>query len=367
MIGHEGSDTSLRRKSHISELLAGTIPHPYFEESIRALTTQMTFGAPQEIVLLVGPSGCGKTTAVSEMQRRIVRNEHCSDPVPFLPLLYQRAKHPERSRFDWKDFYIRILYDLNEPGMGRKIPISDDEYARLCVRAGPMDRSTAAVRRLVEKALCRRQVLWLIIDEAQDILSHVEGDELFNQLNTLKSLTDFTEAKLLMVGTYDLLKIWNLNGQLNRRTKLVHMRRFRFDSEAHMEEFERLLISFEHLLSAHVPAGLLVDRSEWLYDKTLGVTGLVKRAIEQAGIEMLAAGRKKITFTDLSAGVFFPDQLQTLRREIEFGEDRISGRSKPSVVNEVASKPIVSSANVRRPGRRNPAIDRVGDNEASPC
>lgn len=355
----------LRESSPISTALRKTIRHPYFEKLIQSLSTQMTYGSPQEIVLLVAPSGCGKTTAISALESGLVRDEPCETPVAFMPLLYQRAKHPERARFDWKDFYIRVLNDLREPGIGRKIPISDDEYTRLCVRAGPMDRSTAAVRRLVEKALCRRRVLWMIIDEAQDILSHVEGQDLFNQLNTLKSLTDCTEAKLLMVGTYDLLKIWNLNGQLNRRTKMIHMQRFLFDSDAHEDEFESLLLSFENILSDYVPEGLFVDQSDWFYEKTLGVTGLVKKIIEQAGIEMIVAGRKKITLADLKASVLSPDQLRIISNEIEMGESRLienaQGISQPSSLSGSAPEAVAArTSGRRRPGRRNPSIDRVG-------
>ncbi|MBV9603425.1 MAG: ATP-binding protein [Chloroflexi bacterium] len=147
----------------------------------------------------------------------------------------------ENGRFDEADYYRRALAALHEPLIQRKIAAHDFVTDPL-LKPPPRLASVADLRRMLERALVWRGPLAFWLDNAHALASGwVE-----QRLEWLRSLADATNTPHVLAGTYDLLHLWNLNGQLGRRSHDIHFGRYHLDQSVDQEDFLRVLVSFEH-------------------------------------------------------------------------------------------------------------------------
>src|SRR5207244_6942482 len=149
----------------------------------------------------------------------------------------------ENGRFDEADYYRRALAALHEPLVRRKIAAHDFASNPL-LKPPPRLASVADLRRLLERVLVWRGPLAFWLDNAHALASGwVE-----QRLEWLRSLADATNTPHVLAGTYDLLHLWNLNGQLGRRSHDIHFGRYHLDQPVDQQDFLRVLVSFEQQL-----------------------------------------------------------------------------------------------------------------------
>ncbi len=149
-----------------------------------------------------------------------------SDPGRFA-IVGLEAVPPDLGNFNWKDFYKRLLQQLDEPCINYKIKpptlIETGEPQRRTNRGHTAAGSE--LRQVAEDVLKHRHPSALLIDEAQHLAKMSSGRKLQDQLDSIKSLASMTRIPIALIGTYELLSFRNLSAQLSRRSVDVHIRK----------------------------------------------------------------------------------------------------------------------------------------------
>jgi Cdc6-like AAA superfamily ATPase len=249
--------TLLHRPSseRLAYFKAYTVAHTHMEQVFAALVQAIREPANAAYILVLGPTGVGKTTLRLGVERHLVatlQTELERDPDR-LPVCSTTAVSPDSGNFNWKDYYRRALQTLDEPVMRDKIRIGTTRPLAVA--------EATALRRALESALTHRRPQAFIVDEAQHLLKIASGRRLQDQMDSIKSLADHGQTVHVLIGTYDLLALQTLNGQVIRRGITLHFPRYRADIPADVLAFQRVLVSFEQQLPVPQPPDLFsLDR-----------------------------------------------------------------------------------------------------------
>src|ERR1043165_4180015 len=115
------------RRSYFEEF---TVLHPLLKEAYGALQRTICNAMPSTIIMVYGPTGVGKTTLLEGLNKHLTEKvlaELENDPDRF-PVVYMRTVAPEKDRFEWKDFFRRLLIELEEPAVDRKVNMQKWEH-----------------------------------------------------------------------------------------------------------------------------------------------------------------------------------------------------------------------------------------------
>lgn len=337
-----------------------------------------------KIVTLVGPTGVGKSTALEHLEAVMMerhREEMMRDPscIPVIRLSLQTGITGD---FNWKDTFIRMLEAFNEPLIKKKIitkhyvELDGEVVTNLSRLVGP------ELRRAVRNCALSRNTKIMLLDEASSLFTASSGQSYLLQFELVKSLVNEIHSRIVLCGAYDLLKIEDFNGQLIRRTRIVH-----FDSY-HREEltkqnkygdgFKDTVMSLLNAIPIEKEAGLAANFDYFLM-LSLGCVGNLKdwfaRAFEAAlHMEEPIFNREILTKTELSKR-----NLIKMLNETKLGEARMKDisiealakemgydetptlnpkKNKPSTLPNEAKKKSVTVSGV---ARRSPSRDAVGE------
>jgi energy-coupling factor transporter ATP-binding protein EcfA2 len=349
--------------------MAYRVAHPALVRVDAELSEVLADPGPTLLVLLVGPTGVGKTTLLQALTARILEREADDlrrNPAR-IPIAGLSVIQTENGRFDEADYYRRALAALHEPLIQRKIAAHDFASNPL-LKPPPRLASVADLRRLLERVLVWRGPLAFWLDNAHALASGwVE-----QRLEWLRSLADATNTPHGLAGTYDLLHLWNLNGQLGRRSHDIHFGRYHLDRATDQDAFLRVLVSFEQQL----PEGTnLLDGWELLYERSIGCVGIIKDWLTLAYRTALKAGSETVTGEHVERTAPPPDKAWRQLEEASLGERRLSTRTEArsrlrialgleeppstgaSVVPEAGEPPPMTAAR-QRPRRAKPATAR---------
>ncbi|SPB14770.1 ATPase AAA [Caballeronia novacaledonica] len=167
-------------------------------------------GSQGGIVLVCGPEGAGKTTLIKRMVETTLQRglSQTNAKAGVIPAVYVLAPVSGGDGFSWKLFYHRILAQLGDK-LGAH-PRATNGY------------SLAALRTAIERCLRERQVRFLIIDEAENIVRQTRNKhQLALQFDALKSLVNQCGTQLVLVGTDDVRQLVSHSAQLARRTHVI--------------------------------------------------------------------------------------------------------------------------------------------------
>src|SRR6185312_1138956 len=304
-----------------------------------------------------------KSTLRSHLERTSYRSDANSSKNQ-ISLVSVLATNSESGYFSSKDFYSRMLDQLGDPfrrvgalaGSPQAKQMTSEQLDFLgetfwgSIR---VSMTETKIRRAFECLAQAVDVQAIFVDEAQSMcLTHVNRSP-SDHLESLKILAEKLGIIIFLFGTYELLEIWNHSAQLNRRSHLIHLRRYDADLKEDRYAFYSVLrmyskaIGFEdsHVLSKHAAAIL-----SW----TFGVFGEVEKLFERARFTALAQGRDGLRWQDIEAAKYTPIQMERLRHEIEIGEARVGGEL-PKV-----PKAVPTRRGSKHPGRRNPVRDPCG-------
>jgi hypothetical protein len=279
------------------------------------------------------------------------------------------AVPPGSGSFTWSNFFRRLLEAAREPLIEKKVLVE-----RL-VTGKPSSRgdTTEALRLSAENMVKLRNPYVLIIDEAQSITKVVSGRRFVEQADMLKSLSNLARVNILLMGTHELLRVSDFNGQLSRRMIVRHFRRYRVENEADMKQFLGILKYFQERLPLEKEPDLV---SHWkdLYGLSLGLVGLLKEMLTYALIDTLVAGRKTMDYKAIERHALSDERRDKITEEIRACEKamREDVRWSPTTSAAKLDSPIpegdeVEESNVPpkrerkgRVGRRKPGRDPVG-------
>jgi energy-coupling factor transporter ATP-binding protein EcfA2 len=127
--------------------------------------------APNSLILVLGPTGVGKTTLLMKVDQLMTTEllaDLRADPGR-LPIVSVECIAPESGVFSWRDHFRRLLMRMDEPLLDRKLdPGTSIHIGSRAVRFMPNAKVVGSeYRHAVERALCFRRPIAVMLDEAQ--------------------------------------------------------------------------------------------------------------------------------------------------------------------------------------------------------
>ena len=373
----------------INQFKQFTIAHHKLLEVLYRLEYINLSSNQEKVIVLTGPTGVGKSRLVDRLSSMITKryeSEMRTDPG-FIPVVTLRVPSPTGGgEFNWKDGFIRILEQLNEPLIRRKViqsPIIELDGEHV---AGTRKLVKEELRRSVRNCFKQRNTKLLIIDEASHLLISKYGSNFYQQFELIKSLSQDFGIPLLLSGAYDLLDIQEYNGQLIRRTEVIHFPRYSWAEVSDIgnpagQSFRDAVHTFLSKIPIDKEDGLL-EEMDYLYLGSLGCVGLLKDWLQDAYEKALYSHDRILTRQILADSIRSNAELKHIASEIREGEDRLKDipalalteilgmEEVPKLCKAVTDpspyksqpkqSPEKPKTRGRRPGARNPGRDKVG-------
>ncbi len=363
------------------------VAHQHLKQVYEALLHAVRYPAGTSLICVVGPTGVGKTTLLQRLVKQLIEDV-AHDPTAtsgHMPAMLMEAASPDTGNFSWKDYFTRALIAADEPMLADKITYDVRGFHRDGRGQLVIERNVTVLdlRRVFEKCLQQRCPRAFIVDEAQHLKKMTSGRRFLDQMDTLKSLANMTSTVHVLVGTYDLLGLMNLNAQLARRSVEIHFPRYHIDQPEDLKEFKKLLRTFQrHLPLAKEPD--LESHYAYFYERCLGCTGMLKTLLNKALGAALEQQKQTLVPKLWEPFAEPPHKLKEMLREIREGEKRLHEQESESHLQElremlglvgVAAPGEVKAADAsssstpadpvkrkgRRVGQRDPKRDRVGE------
>ncbi len=309
-----------------------TMAHPHLIQAFNEVMQSVYHAPGISLIFVVGATGVGKTTLLHRLEQKLTSKalpelKHNQGKIPVIGL---EAKAPEFSQFDWKDFYIRLLKLLDEPLVEKKI-----HYGQ----------SRSKWRSALESALINRSPDAFYIDEAHHLTMLPSGRKLKDQPETLKSLANLTQVKIIPTGTYDLLPLIDLGDQLCRRSKTIHFQRYHAENTIEAQAFKSVVQTFSQYLPLAKRPDLL-SHWEFLYERSLGCVGILKDWLSQTFCAVLDSDENShtITLTDLERYAPSVRQCLVMLKAISMGEQQLQESDEDLLTLQQALKLTPSSS-----------------------
>jgi len=355
-----------------------TVAHPHLMDAKERLIAAIQNAEPNSLVFVFGPTGVGKTTLRLKAEQILTAElgEQLEQDRWRLAVVSVEAVAPESGSFSWRDYFKRLLQEIDEPLIEYKRELQTEFVAQ---RSPSRPKPTAGdYRYSVEQALRFRHPAAVMIDEAQHLAKIASGRRLLDQLDVIKSIANRTQTVHVLYGTYDLLTFRNLNGQLSRRSVDVHFPRYRAEFADDRKAFIGVLRSFaQQLPLAETPD--LANDWEFFYERSVGCVGVLKQWLVRSLSAVLRQGEATISRRILESQALSVSQIDKILSEASEGEMRLTDSMEAAtrlrerlgldsdagnqratdraMETEPASAPRTSN----RPGQRRPVRDIVGN------
>lgn len=358
-----------------------TIIHPKFVQVKKDVLDEI-HSSNYNVIMVIGPSRIGKSRLIEEIIDEIEADleKEMHENKGIIPIVGMELPNPDLRKFNWKDFYYRVLTRIPEPMIDDKIDIDTISKGEKKKLVSPTNPGTAPeLRRSIESAFRNRETKALLIDEAQHFFKIGGGSAaLETQFNSIKSISNMAGTKIVMFGTYDLNQVINLDGQLTSRVLEIHFPRYDIRKKEDAKAFKSVVNTFQKVMPVEEEPNL-VEHINFLYDYSIGCIGLLKQWLERCLSDALNSGEKTITIDNLKRNALNIKKVKTLAREAIYGEiDFLEKeedikelkellRDKTAIVNgeesnenkNTTSKNSSKNTN-HKPGRRKAHRDKVG-------
>jgi Cdc6-like AAA superfamily ATPase len=301
------------------------IKHEILRRVDKALMNAIRQPCGYSLILVYGPTGVGKTTLQKHVHNALVEDFLASNGQNpgYIPVINMEVIPPGTQMFSWKTFYKGLLAAADEPLINYKIDlnahgIKHNKDGKLII-----GRSTteADLRVAVEHCLKYRGLNAVILDEAHH-LGKVSPSRMQDQMDVIKSLANATETILVLIGTYELLKLTNLSGQLSRRSLSIHFEPY----EANVNGIKAIVNavgSFCDAMPFNTPP-TLVNYVEYLYSGSAGCVGLLKQWLTRAVWAALDENAPTVTYQHLEQTIMPQRERLRIAEEIEYGRRVLS-------------------------------------------
>jgi len=273
-----------------------------------------------KIISIIGATGVGKTT----LSRRLIRSlvsQQMGQSVAHrgqLPYVFINAPANGDKSISWRAVYEMALRNASEPLVNKKIAVEEND-GHVFIRPGN-HKTLPALRQALEEMLKNRGVRVLAIDEAFHLLRFGNYSAV---MDTLKSLADETNVKLVLLGTYDLFDLAVEYGQVARRSEILHFERYDRDKPVDVAEYKRIIrVLQDRWPCEEIPNfGSIAPE---LMKATLGCIGLLKALfLRSLAAQIQNKGRWKPAFLTKAAKSM--SLVERIRKEIEAGEAKLRG------------------------------------------
>ena len=298
------------------------------------------------MIYLIGVSRVGKTTLQEDLIRHLP-NDWKQSVVRF------EAPPKMTNQFTFKPLLLRYLEQLGDP------------FVEAMIRSYKRATNYELIQ-LIVKRIEKKRIRLVIIDEA-DIFASVRSDsQAYENLQFLKSLVNVTRVPHIFAGTPELGEFLSMEGQVINRSHVITLAPYNGTNKTHVSIFLQALREFEKDLETPVCEKLKEDPAA-LFKATNGCVGALKELLIR--MDAMAIGHEQPTISSELIerfGFFDPDDVR--QEEIE---EFHSTNNKP--VADPLKNPSDpgkkkkrewhkgKSRRKRRPGRRKPSSDQVGE------
>ena len=353
------------------------VAHTLLVEAKNCLMEAITDSAPNSLVMVLGPTGVGKTTLLTRVRQLLWQNalDNVREDPARLPVVTIEAIPPDSRIFSWRSHFKRLLLEMNDPMVDDKrrwTPASQTAHHPPNTAMPNYRGITADYDYAVEQALRYRRPRAILIDEAQHLFTPASGRRLEDQLNVLKSLANRSNTVHVLCGTYELLRIRNLSGQLSRRSIDIHFPRYDAAKAADRRTFIRTLQTFAEQMPVPEPPDL-VQCWEYLYERSIGCIGVLKDWLVKGLTAAIRESALTLTLKHLEKHALSVPQCERLTEEAVSGESRFHddsdalqrlrlrlGLPTPGQSRENPKPALANRPRRPNPGQRNPKRDVVG-------
>lgn len=311
-----------------------TLVHPLLEQTHEDLLQAVKYSTRGSLIFLYGPSGVGKTTLIQKIYKDMFDADLLTliaNPTK-LPAVYVRAIAADGKAFDWKNYFRRLLVALGDFVSDRTV--NDEIWEDIMFQNNKLlkDSRTAsfAFVKAAENSLKHRDPFAVFLDEAQEISAVGSGRKLLRQTNVLKSVAEETKINHILCGTYELLPLRNLNGQLSRRSIEIHFPRYDARNHEHRQIFRSVLRTFQiHLPVNEAPD--LVRHWEYFFERSIGCVGTLKDWLTRTLSWALEKKQSSLTLADLKK------REPSIAQSIRSLEETLEGERKLKIEKEGSS------------------------------
>lgn len=349
------------------------IMHTLLKQAMDELLEAIRFAGPRRLIFTYGPAGVGKSTLGNIVCEQIIRArlEQLMEDLESIPAAQAEMPPPPSGTFSWAEALRSMLMALGEPLIDFKMaPRKKIEG----IDIPGYDRSnTRRYLHAYEKAMSHRRPEIMLLDDAH-YLGKVPTKRLTNQLDVVKYLASKTGTPHGMLGTYDLLQLRNLTGQISRRSSIdVHFRRYK-NTDADVSDFEDAVFTFQEALPVVVSPDLS-PYIDYLMEGSVGCVGNLKEWLNKALELALSKGGKTLTIDQIRKSAWSKAQLSKMYSETLEGEALLDadegryealrslmwpgGKANGDGKGSEAGKKKGQKGR-RRPGTRDPSIDKIG-------
>jgi AAA domain-containing protein len=306
-------------RTHVEGFKAVKVKHPRLEEVDQQVTQAIDEHTGYTHLLLYGPSGVGKSTVIRRIAERFCAEEPHQARVPVVLI---EARPSDTGTYVRLDYYRQVLLALKAHVVVKERLVNITTSTKpTCVSRHVTE--WLDLREAVEQALERLHVKAVVIDEAQHLMQVAAPHKLGDQLDWLKSMTNRTNVRHVLVGTYDLFDFRNLHGQAARRGRDIHFPRYHVDTATERQEFVGAL----RYLLEHVPlpcdVRVLLAHWRWFADCSVGCVGILKDWLVQTVAATLGEAGAPLTLEALTRHALQPAPRIRLEVEARAGEHKV--------------------------------------------
>lgn len=278
-----------------------------------------------KIISVIGMTGIGKTTLATNLLRSIYSRLKATSQPYHRPVVYVSAPANGERALSWKVLYRRILEAGAEVEIDRKRAIEVLDGEMRGTKGGHV--SLGQLREQVETMLRHRKVQVLVIDEALHLLRFADYAAI---MDTLKSLADVHDTKLLLIGTYQIADLMIEYGQVARRSEIVHYRRYATPARAStkLTQDEKEFLQQVGKFQRHWPCTEVPNlEAAWreLMRASLGSIGLLKSMLLRLASLQMSEPNERLLPAHLAKALKSVKGLQIIETEAVDGEQRLAG------------------------------------------
>lgn len=359
------------------ELGSTIVRHIEFDRAYDAVMESIEDPAGTPIVLGIGIAGFGKTELGRLVEETVAGEQEAAmlaDPN-LVPVVRFEAFAPDNGRdFAWRQTLFSLTGLLGDRGVEHRIGEGGD----LAVLTRPpvgssRSRSNPELLLDVIDAIRVHGTRVLIIDEIEHVAYARDEMRFEASLDTLKTIANETGVRIVALGSYEGAGFARVSMQLARRTRVVHLARYRADDAREYGEYGRVVRAMLELIGYEDGSEELIPV---LYRQSLGAVGTTADLLVRAerawrrhsGSLLLAVGRNARSADDLEViakriatdeALFRPTPDATVRF------DKLIGLAATAPIPSRRSPAKTMPKPKRRVGRRAPVRDIVGSTKAA--
>ncbi len=309
------------------------IIHALLQSVIKKVLHGVRFPAGRPIIFVLGPPGVGKSILFKQLAEMLEKDflRHPEFRPGDIPVVSMTAVTPGKTGvFDWEDFIKRFFLVVREPLINEKVTSTIKE-----ISVGQKNQ-LVLVRdahpnwlQMFEDTQKNRNIRVFLIDEAQDMAKIASGKKMLSQMDAIKSLENQTGTIYILLGTYSLLDLSDLSGQLMRRTRKVPFPRYDIKKQKDKRDFITAINKLERLLPVpELPT--LSKHPKEMYALCLGCVGLLKDLLTEALSHAILRDMQTVTIELCQEIAPLLEDRKKIQREITQGEARLASLNVPS-------------------------------------